>query len=175
MECDCRLRSIQDFMSRWENSVRKKIRHAISWAKDNTFGTKIFYHPTSTKDKHKLHQFSSKVINSIFIGNALNARSGWTGDLLVAEAEEKKDNTAPEARQKLQRKRKGNATRREQLTFPGANNSEKLSQEGSNRHTSNPSSISVAFYLRHQRMSSPRRRSLTRHCKRTRRRPGSET
>ena len=40
------------------------------------FGSEIFYHPFSIKDKNRLHQFSKKVINSIFIGYALNAGGG---------------------------------------------------------------------------------------------------
>ena len=53
----------------------------------------MFYHPISTKDKNKLHQFSSKVAKGIFIGCALNV---VTGNLLVSDAEEVKDNNASE-------------------------------------------------------------------------------
>ena len=52
------------------------------------------FHPISTKDKNRLHHFSSKVFNGIFIGHALNVGSGWTGDPLVSDAEGSRDNTA---------------------------------------------------------------------------------
>ena len=40
------------------------------------FGSEIFYHPFSIKEKNRLHQLSKKVVNSIFIGHALNAGGG---------------------------------------------------------------------------------------------------
>ena len=83
------------FLSRWTNSVRKQIRHSIPWSKI-PFGAEIFHHPVSTTDKNMLHQFSSKVLKGIFFGYALNAGCGWTGDLLEADAEEMKKNTASE-------------------------------------------------------------------------------
>ena len=47
----------------------------------------LFVHQTTTKDKNRLHQFRSKVLRGSFVGCALNAGSGWTDDLLVADAE----------------------------------------------------------------------------------------
>ena len=81
------------YMNRWGNSLRKMIRHSIPrsngtlWSRDSP--------PISTKRQNKLHQFSSEVL-PFFIGYALNAGGGWTGDLLVADAEAFKKNTASE-------------------------------------------------------------------------------
>ena len=59
MECCCYLRTFQDLSA----SVRKKIRHSTPWFKNSLW------------------------INDIVIGYALNVESGWTGVLLVADAE----------------------------------------------------------------------------------------
>ena len=55
---------------------------------------KYFVIQLPQKTKNMLHQFSSKVFKDILNGYALNAEIGWTGDPLVADAEELKDNTA---------------------------------------------------------------------------------
>ena len=58
-------------------------------------GADIFHHPIfHPKIKNWLHQFRSKVLNTIFIGYTLNAGGGWTGDQPVADAEEMKNNAA---------------------------------------------------------------------------------
>ena len=58
-----------------KNSFRKEIRRLVPCAMV-PFGSEIFYHPVSIKDKNRLHQLSKKVVNSIFIGHALNAAGG---------------------------------------------------------------------------------------------------
>ena len=66
----------------------------------------------------------------IFIGYALRAGGGWTEDLLVPDAEELKNNTAPEVHVKIVKGKEGRIqTVGEQCIFPRA--------DGSNHHTSN--------------------------------------
>ena len=47
------------------------------------------YHPTSTRDQSRLHQFGKKVLAGIFLGDALIAVRIWKGgDILIADLEE---------------------------------------------------------------------------------------
>ena len=82
--------------NRW-NVIGKFAKHSrfLFVLPNQSFGNVYFYHPISTKDKNWPHQFSSKVLKNIFFGNALGAERGWTGDVLVADAEDVKDNIAP--------------------------------------------------------------------------------
>ena len=79
-------------ISRWKSSYERRYDTPFR-ARTVPFGSKIFYHPISTRDqKNRLHQFSSVVLKCNLIGYALNAGGGWTGERLVADAEELKNN-----------------------------------------------------------------------------------
>ena len=53
------------------------------------FGAKIEYHPISTKDQSRIHQFGKRVLPGIFLGHALYAgRKICKGDIFVADIEE---------------------------------------------------------------------------------------
>ena len=52
------------------------------------FGALVEYHPFSTKDLSRLHQFGPKVLPGVFLGYALHAVRIWNGDILVADVEE---------------------------------------------------------------------------------------
>ena len=84
---------------------------------------------------------SQQVFTSMFIGYALNARSGWTGDLLMEDAEESKDKVASEVNVKrFKDKVLGILRVGEQFTFLCADGSKKKkTEDGPNRHTTNPS------------------------------------
>ena len=138
--CYCYVRHIQDLLADGktlhERSCDTPFRGPI-----RPFGSVIFYHPISTKDKNRLHQFSSKVFNGIFIGHALNVGSGWTGDLLVADAEGSRDNTATGSTSKRIKEKEEVGIHKilEQSTFPSVNGSLTSAADGPNRHTTNPS------------------------------------
>ena len=72
-----------------------------------------------TKDENRLHQFSSEVLKGILVGYASNAESGWIGDLLVADAEELKNNTTSEVHiNRFEEKEQGVQHVVEQFMFP---------------------------------------------------------
>ena len=48
----------------------------------------VEYHPISTKDLSRLHQFGKKVLPRILLGYVLYAGGIWKGDIMVADIEE---------------------------------------------------------------------------------------
>ena len=60
------------------------------------FGSLVDYHPISTKDQSRIHQFGKKVLPGIFLGFALYAEKIWKGDILVAGLEELEEMDASE-------------------------------------------------------------------------------
>ena len=52
------------------------------------FGSLVEYHPITTKDQSRIHQFGKKVLPGLFLGYALYAGGIWKGDALVADLEE---------------------------------------------------------------------------------------
>ena len=54
----------------------------------------MWYHLISIKDKTRLHQSISKFLTGVSVGYALNAEGGWTGDLLIVDAEDLKSDAA---------------------------------------------------------------------------------
>ena len=52
------------------------------------FGAMVEYHPISTRDQSRLHQFGKKVLPVIFLGFALIAGGIWKGDTVIADLEE---------------------------------------------------------------------------------------
>ena len=78
------------------------------------FGALVEYHPISTRDQMRLHQFWKKVVSGIFLGYAPTAGGSWKGDALIADLEELEN---VEASEKLsstnQRKRIIDQTKKE--------------------------------------------------------------
>ena len=52
----------------------------------------VEYHPISSKDISRLHQFGPKVLPGIFLGYVLYARRIWKGDIMVADSEKIRGN-----------------------------------------------------------------------------------
>ena len=52
------------------------------------FGSLVEYHPITSKDQSRIHQFEKKVLLALFLGYALYAGRGVEGDILVADLEE---------------------------------------------------------------------------------------
>ena len=48
----------------------------------------VEYHPISTKDLSRLHQFGKKVLPRILLGYVLYAGGIWKGDIMVVDIEE---------------------------------------------------------------------------------------
>ena len=51
-------------------------------------GAVVEYHPISTRDHSRIHQFGKKVLPGIFLGYALIAGRIWEGDIMIADIEE---------------------------------------------------------------------------------------
>ena len=51
-------------------------------------GAMVEYHPISTRDHSRLHQFGKKVLPGTFLRYALIAGGIWKGDTLIADIEE---------------------------------------------------------------------------------------
>ena len=47
------------------------------------FGSLVEYHPLTTKDQSRIHQFGKKVLTGLFLGYALYGGRIWKGDVLV--------------------------------------------------------------------------------------------
>ena len=60
------------------------------------FGPLVAYHPISTKDQSRIHQFGKKVLPGIFLGYVLYAGRIWKGDILIVDLEELKEMNASE-------------------------------------------------------------------------------
>ena len=52
------------------------------------FGSLVEYHPITSKDQSRIHQFGKKVLPALFLGYALYAGGIWKGDVLIADLEE---------------------------------------------------------------------------------------
>ena len=55
------------------------------------FGAMVEYHPISTRDQSRLHQFGKNVLPGIFLGYALIAGRIWKTDIMIADFEELED------------------------------------------------------------------------------------
>ena len=86
MECYCYLRNIQDLLSDGKTPYAKRFGEPF-----NTiipFGSMVEYHPISTKDLSRLHQFGKKVLPRILLYYVFFAGGIWKGDIMVADIEE---------------------------------------------------------------------------------------
>ena len=72
MECYCYLRNIQDLLSEWKTPYENRFGVALN-GPVIPFGVMEEYHLISAKDLSRLHQFSPKVLQGIFLGYALHA------------------------------------------------------------------------------------------------------
>ena len=87
MECHCYLRNIRDKLSDGKSPYERRFGMPFN-GPVIPFGAMVEYHPISSKDVSRLHQFGSKVSPGKFFGNALYAGGIWKGDILVADIEE---------------------------------------------------------------------------------------
>ena len=69
------------------NTLSKR-KNWIGHLKDRSCRFVLLFHPISSRDTARLHQFVSKVLPEKFTGYALNAGGSWTVDLLAVDAED---------------------------------------------------------------------------------------
>ena len=139
MERFCYLRHIPDLLADGITSYERRCDTPVRGPRI-PFGSKTVYHQVPTEDKNRLQQFSSKVFQGNFVGYALSAGRGWTGDPFVADAEELRNDTPSEIHVKsFTEKEKGNRNAEGHLIFSCATGSVKLARDGPSRHRSHPS------------------------------------
>ena len=92
------------------------------------FGAMVEYHPVSSRDQPRLHQFGEKVLLGIFLGHVLIAGNLERGHIMIADIEEmEKPGLGRNPSSKAQRNRSVNATEeRETFRFPTADGTAKL-------------------------------------------------
>ena len=71
--------------SRWENSLRKT-RHSILPLSKNTWCVRDILSSNFHKGQEQASQTQLESLQRYFVGDAFDVGSGWTGDLLVADA-----------------------------------------------------------------------------------------
>ena len=91
MECYCYLQNIQDLLS--DRKTPYEMRFGIPF---NGPVIPFELHTISAKDLSRLHQFGSKVLPGIFLGNVLFAGGIWKGAIMVADIEELEEMDASE-------------------------------------------------------------------------------
>ena len=139
MECSCCLRQIFQIYWQMEHCLRKKTRHSVPCA-NHTYLVEQRDFTIQFSTKNRLHQFSSKALQGVVTGYALNAGSGGTGDLLIADAEELRKNAASEVYVlKIQRKRSRNSNVDGPPVCARARDSRKIGRDYPSRHKSKPS------------------------------------
>ena len=90
MECYYNLRNIQDLLADGKTLYERRFGEPFE-GPIIPFGAMVEYHPISSRDQSRLHQFRKKVWPGMFIGYALFARGIWEGDMMVADIEEMKN------------------------------------------------------------------------------------
>ena len=111
MECESYLRNIQDLLS--EGKILHERRFGEPFKGPIIpCGSLVEYHPTTSKDESRIHQFSKKVLPGFFLGYALYAVEIWKGDILVADIEELETMDASEIYSKRQCERDDISQRR---------------------------------------------------------------
>ena len=87
MECYCYLRNIQDLLADGKTPCERRFGELFK-GPVIPFGALVDYHPFSTKDQSRFHQFGKKVLPGTFLGYAWVAVETRKGDILVADIEE---------------------------------------------------------------------------------------
>ena len=87
MECDIHLRNVKDQKSDGKTPYERRFGQPFK-GPNIPFGSLVVYHPITTKDQSRIHQFGKKVLSGLFLGYALYAGGIWKGDVLVEDLEE---------------------------------------------------------------------------------------
>ena len=92
MRCYCFLRNVVDLIQTAKMSEPKtayEMRFGSSFRGPVVpFGAAVTYKPSAEKDKERLHKFSAKTLQGIFMGYYQQAGGGWSGDLFIIDIDE---------------------------------------------------------------------------------------
>ena len=86
MECYCYLRNVQDLLAEGKTLYERRFGESFK-GPIVPFGALIEYHPISTRDQSRIHQFGNKVLPRIFLGYELVVWGIWKGDILISDLE----------------------------------------------------------------------------------------
>ena len=87
MECYTYLRNVTDLLSDGKTPYERRSGKP-SGGPVIPFGSLVEYHPKTSKDQSRIHQFGKKVLPGLFLGYALYAGGIWKDDVLIADLEE---------------------------------------------------------------------------------------
>ena len=84
MECYTYLRNVTDLLSDGKTPYERRFGKPFEGL-IIPFGSLVEYHPITSKDQSRIHQFGKKVLPGLFPGYAGGI---WKGDVLIADLEE---------------------------------------------------------------------------------------
>ena len=87
MECNCHLRNVQDLLAGGQTPPERR-SNSPPQGPIIFFGAEVKFHPVSSRDQGRVHQFGTEVLPGIFIGYALNAGGSWTDDPCTVDTED---------------------------------------------------------------------------------------
>ena len=136
VECYCYLQNIQDLLSDGKTPFERRFGIPLN-GPVIPFGAVVEYHPISSKDQSRLHQFEAKVLPGMFLVYALFAVGIWKGDIMVADIEELEEMDASELHaRRLNAKDVVTPQRSGNFTFPVADGTVKIFGGGQHLRTS---------------------------------------
>ena len=157
MECHCYLRNIQDLLSDGKTPYERRFGEPSN-GPVIPFGSMVEYHPFSTKEQSRIHQFGRTVLPGKVLGYALYAGGIWKGDILDVDIEELEKMDASEIHaRRLSAEEVITPQIGEQFIFPIEDGKVKLSGEDQNLRTGSPNSRrkSSRFSVKHEIISGP--------------------
>ena len=90
MECYCNLRTVQDLLADSQTPCERRFNSPFKGPIFLT-GAEVKTNPMSPQNRGRVHQFGTKVLPGIFVGYALDVGGSWTGDLLIGDREDLKN------------------------------------------------------------------------------------
>ena len=117
MECYTYLRNVTDLLSDGKTPYERRCGKPFE-GPIIPFGSLVEYHPITSKDQSRIHQFGKKVLPGLFLGYALYAEGIWKGDVLVADLEELETMDASEIYSKSLNAKEVIFLQKGEFTFP---------------------------------------------------------
>ena len=87
MDCSCFLRNVSVVLETGKTANQECFSSSFAGPLI-PFGAAVKYDPIHHKDKKRTHAFGSKMLIGLFLGYHQQAGGGWSGDLLLIDAEE---------------------------------------------------------------------------------------
>ena len=127
MECHCYLRYVQDLLADGKTPYETRFGEPFK-GPIIPFGAMVEYHPISTRDLSRLHEFK-KVLPGTFLGHELVVGGIWKGDILIADVEDWETLDASDIYPRRINAQEILITQKEdEFTFPEADGTAKLSR-----------------------------------------------